>query len=72
MPDLKELSVQIEKVMRTQGNRIKNMTCATIHNKEGHFNLYTDMDVSVQEELRKALTEVLPECSFFAEEQENG
>ncbi|MBQ9197958.1 MAG: inositol monophosphatase [Clostridia bacterium] len=44
---------------------------AAVHQKEGHFNFVTDADVAVQNYLKTALLQALPEARFFSEEQEN-
>lgn len=44
---------------------------AAVHQKEGHCNFVTDADVAVQNYLKKALADILPQARFFCEEQEN-
>lgn len=62
---------KMEALARQAGDLIVKGGEAAIHTKEGHFNFVTDRDVQVQEMLRKGLLSLLPDASFFAEEQEN-
>ena len=63
--------VQIQQIAREAGDMILNAHNAPTHQKEGHFNFFTDTDVAVQEYLKKELLALMPEAKFFAEEQEN-
>lgn len=61
----------LEAIVRQAGSMMLEEQESTIHQKEGHFNFVTDMDLRIQEFLRGRLTALVPGSQFFAEEQEN-
>ncbi len=69
---MRELLNQIAACARQAGEIILNSHKSSVHAKEGHFNYVTDIDVKVQDFLRSSLLSLLPQASFYAEEQENG
>lgn len=62
---------KLEAVVRQAGDMMLTDMDTAVHQKEGHFNYVTDMDLKIQEFLRKALPSVVPDSQFFSEEQEN-
>ncbi|MGI6652538.1 MAG: inositol monophosphatase family protein [Christensenellales bacterium] len=61
----------VEKVVRQAAQLMLTQDDIVNHRKEGHANFVTETDMAVQEQLRTALSSVLPGSSFFAEEQVN-
>lgn len=67
-----ELVYKIEKIVRKCAQQILsvNQNEMKIENKEGIGNIVTQYDKQVQEELKKALMELLPEANFIGEEED--
>lgn len=62
---------RLEAIVRMAGQMMLEGQDARVHHKEGHFNFVTDMDLRIQEMLRRELTQLISGSAFFAEEQEN-
>ena len=62
---------EIMKAARQAGAIITGAREMEIHDKEGHANYVTNVDVEVQVFLKKRLLELLPGSVFIGEEQEN-
>ncbi len=60
---------EIKSVVYEAGKLMLNNEKAEIFVKEGHANLVTERDLAVQKYLIKALSEILPDSCFFAEEK---
>lgn len=65
---------RIEETVRRAGNRLlaAQVTDESIHQKEGLANFVTSFDVEIQEFLIRELKAILPEASFFGEEDTAG
>ncbi|MBQ7455017.1 MAG: inositol monophosphatase [Clostridia bacterium] len=71
MIDLHSLRDEAAVLVRQAGARIAASAVSPVHEKEGHYNYVTELDVAIQEFLRGGLSRLLPESVFFSEEQEN-
>ena len=71
MLDLNAILDRAAIFVREAGARIAHVSKAAVHEKDGHFNFVTETDVAIQEYLRRELQCLIPDCRFFAEEQEN-
>lgn len=65
---------EIEAIVKDAGNMIlsAHLEKENVHQKSGPANFVTDYDVRIQEFLISRLSEVVPECSFFGEEDTEG
>ena len=66
--NLDDLVFKIEKLVRDNGKILLDTKNINIEEKEGIFNLVTDKDVLVQNNLKKGLLEILPDSNFIGEE----
>ena len=71
MVNLQEIQDRVALYIREAGARILHVSKTMVHEKSGHYNFVTETDVAIQEYLRTELTRLIPDCRFFAEEQEN-
>ncbi len=71
MTDLHDIQQSVEKLIRKAGQQIAKTDMSPVHRKAGHYNLVTDMDVAIEDFLKRELLALLPGSCFFAEEQEN-
>ncbi len=62
---------EVMRAARQAGAIITGAHEMEIHDKEGHANYVTNVDVEVQNFLKKKLLELLPDSVFIGEEQEN-
>lgn len=71
--DLQKIN-EIEDLVKMAGKIILEAkpTSETIHEKQGPANFVTDYDVRIQRELIEGLRKILPEASFFGEEDTEG
>lgn len=65
---MENLKGQLESAMRAAGAELIERPDFEVHNKAGHYDFVTDMDVRMQEVMRAALKEMLPEAAFVSEE----
>lgn len=65
---------KMEKIVRRAGEKMKEARGADeiIHEKVGNANFCTDMDIEIQRYLIKELSGILPEASFYGEEETEG
>lgn len=71
---IQKILPEIESLVRTAGARIKSahLDDDSIHKKEGIANFCTDYDVAIQKLLIEGLSKLLPNASFFGEEDTEG
>lgn len=62
---------KIKSAVREAGKLMLNDEKAEVFVKEGHANLVTERDIAVQGYIIKALSEILPDSCFFAEEKKD-
>lgn len=65
---------QIEAAVREAGSMLltAHVEASDIHKKSGPANFVTDYDVRIQQYLIERLSQILPACSFFGEEDTEG
>lgn len=65
---------RIETVVKFAGQMIlsAHLEKSEIHQKTGTANFVTDYDVKIQSYLIQKLSEIMPDCSFFGEEDTDG
>ncbi len=65
---------KIEKIVKKAGEMIlsAHLEKNDIHKKEGPANFVTDYDVRIQEYLISSLSDIIPGCCFFGEEETDG
>ena len=61
----------VEKVVRQAAQLMLTQGDIVNHRKEGHANFVTETDMAVQEQLRTALSSVLPGSCFFRPQSHN-
>jgi len=71
MIDLNWVRGEAAKLILEAGARVAHASASPVHEKGGHYNFVTEMDVATQEFLREGLMRLIPDACFFAEEQEN-
>lgn len=62
------LSQSLAAAMRTAGAEMLDRADFVVHSKNGSYDFVTDMDFRMQERMRTALTQILPEAAFLSEE----
>lgn len=69
-----QLISEIDTLVRQAGRVIRDARPGgdAIHKKQGDANFVTDYDVQIQRELIAGLHKILPEASFFGEEDTEG
>lgn len=65
---------KMEAIVRKAGEKMKAVSGSDeiVHAKVGNANFCTDMDIEIQKFLIAELSEVLPEASFYGEEETEG
>lgn len=58
----------VEDAMRQAGDELPLRPQFGIHHKHGNYDFVTDMDIRMQELLRKSLTPIVPNAAFLSEE----
>ncbi len=66
---MNKLLDQVIQIAKDAGNKIKNERNFEIHEKGDVANIVTDMDVKIQKLVLSQLRIILPNSSFYAEEE---
>ena len=71
MIDLHQVLASATVLIREAGSRVTHTTISPVHEKWGHYNYVTETDIAVQAYLKEGLSQLIPGCQFWGEEQEN-
>ena len=71
LPDREELLKQVSEAVRQAGRLFAHHEMAEQIRRKGATDFVTQVDVAVQEQLRRRLKELAPEVQFMGEEQDN-
>ena len=70
-PDREELLKRVSEAVRQAGELFGHHEMAEQIRQKGETDFVTQVDVTVQEQLRRQLKELAPEAQFMGEEQDN-